>query len=124
MQDRLSWYGSSVSLPVWRRSLYSTQRLPVMGLAASARWISQGIRRGNMVESQTLRGRETVLVSQTERCDANDDNIEVGSWATQGWRAVCAERCKHGSGRGTRHALWANGPYSTVKVLVSRKIRA
>ena len=31
----------------------------------------------------------------------------------QGWRAVCAERCKHGSGRGTRHTLWVNGPYST-----------
>ncbi len=33
----------------------------------------------------------------------------------QGWRAVCAQRCKYGSGRGTRHALWANGPYSTQR---------
>src|SRR6266581_7453683 len=36
--------------------------------------------------------------------------------STQGWRAVCNESCKHGSGRGTRHALWANGPYSTLSV--------
>src|SRR6266705_3056804 len=36
--------------------------------------------------------------------------------STQGWRAVCNESCKHGSGRGTRHALWANGPYSTLSM--------
>jgi hypothetical protein len=60
MQDRLSWCVCSVSTPVWRRSLYSTQRLPVMGLAARTLWISQSIRRGNTFESQTLRGRETV----------------------------------------------------------------
>jgi hypothetical protein len=76
MQDRLSWYGSLVYLPVWRRSLYSTQRLPVMGLAARILWISQGIRRGNTVESQPLRGRETVLVSQAERCHANADKTK------------------------------------------------
>ena len=26
---------------------------------------------------------------------------------------MCAETCKHGSERGTRHALWANGLSST-----------
>ena len=35
MQDRLSWWNASVHPPVWRRSPNSTQRLPVMGLAAS-----------------------------------------------------------------------------------------
>jgi hypothetical protein len=60
-QDRLSWCDGSVHPPVWRRSLHCTQRLPVTGLAASARWISRGIRRGNTTESQKLRGRETVL---------------------------------------------------------------
>ncbi len=34
MQDRLSWCDGLVHPPVWRRSLHSTQRLPVMGLAA------------------------------------------------------------------------------------------
>ena len=38
-----------------------------MGVAARTFWISQRISRGNTVESRTLRGRETVLVSQTER---------------------------------------------------------
>jgi hypothetical protein len=61
MRDRLRWWGGLVHSPVWRRSLRSTQRLPVMGLAASASWISQRISCGNMVESETLRGRETVL---------------------------------------------------------------
>lgn len=60
MQDRLSWCSGSVHSPVWRQSLHSTQRLPVMGLAASFGWISQRISRGNMDESGTLRGRETV----------------------------------------------------------------
>ena len=27
----------------------------------------------------------------------------VRLWNREGWRAVCAETCKHGSGRGTRH---------------------
>jgi hypothetical protein len=61
MRDRLSWWSASVHPPVWRRSLHSTQRLPVMGLAAGTRRISRGIRRGNTTESQKLRGRETVL---------------------------------------------------------------
>src|SRR5207249_2091472 len=56
MQDCLSWWNDLVHPPVWQRSLNSTQRLPVMGLAARTIWISQGIRRGNTVESQTLRG--------------------------------------------------------------------
>jgi hypothetical protein len=61
MRDCLSWWRASVRPPVWQRSLHCTQRLPVMGLAASTRWISRGIRRGNTTESRTLRGRETVL---------------------------------------------------------------
>jgi hypothetical protein len=61
MQDCLSWCRGSVSSPVWQRSPHCTQRLPVMGLAASTRWISLGIRHGNMTESQKLRGRGTVL---------------------------------------------------------------
>ena len=60
MQDRLSWCSGLVHSPVWRQSLRSTQRLPVMGLAARATWISHGISHGNMVESGTLRGRGTV----------------------------------------------------------------
>ena len=28
---------------------------------------------------------------------------EVRLWNREGWRAVCAETCQHGSGRGTRH---------------------
>ena len=61
MQDCLSRYSASVQIPVWQRSLRSTQRLPVMGLAVSLRWISQGISCGNTNESPMLRGRETVL---------------------------------------------------------------
>jgi hypothetical protein len=60
-QDCLSWWYGSVQPPVWQRSLHSTQRLPVMGLAASIHWISQRISRGNTDESESLRGRETVL---------------------------------------------------------------
>jgi len=63
----LSWWLDLVQPPVWRQSLRSTQRLPVMGLAVRATWISHGISHGNMDESLKLRGRETVLVSQTER---------------------------------------------------------
>jgi retron-type reverse transcriptase len=40
-----------------------------MGLAAKKTWISQGIRRGNMIESQTPRGRETVLEALTINCE-------------------------------------------------------
>jgi hypothetical protein len=61
LQDCLSWCSALVQTPVWQRSLHSTQRLPVMGLAARGLWISQGIRRGNTTESQKLRGRKTVL---------------------------------------------------------------
>jgi group II intron reverse transcriptase/maturase len=39
-----------------------------MGLAAKKTWIGQGIRRGNIVESQTPRGRETVLEAPTINC--------------------------------------------------------
>jgi len=39
-----------------------------MGLAARAIWINQGIRRGNVIESQKLRGRETVLEDLTINC--------------------------------------------------------
>src|SRR6266699_3253658 len=39
-----------------------------MGLAARATWINQGIRRGNTVESQQLRGRETVLEALDINC--------------------------------------------------------
>ena len=39
-----------------------------MGLAAKKTWIGQGIRRGNIVESQTPRGRETVLEALTINC--------------------------------------------------------
>jgi len=39
-----------------------------MGLAARAIWISHGIRHGNMLESQKLRGRETVLEALTINC--------------------------------------------------------
>jgi hypothetical protein len=60
-QDCLSWCSASVRTPVWQQSPHCTQRLPVMGLAASLRWISQGIRRGNTDESQKPRGRGTVL---------------------------------------------------------------
>src|SRR6266851_6701694 len=60
-QDRLSWYAAGVQIPGWGRSLQSTQRLPGMGRAARVIWISQGIRRGDTVESPPLRGRETVL---------------------------------------------------------------
>ena len=55
--------------PVRRRNSHSTQRLPVMGLAARAIWINQGIRHGNVVESQQLRGRETVLEAQYINCE-------------------------------------------------------
>jgi hypothetical protein len=61
MQDCLSWWRGSVLSPVWQRSFHSTQCLPVMGLAARAIWISQGISSGNTDENQTLRGRETIL---------------------------------------------------------------
>jgi len=60
-QDCLSRIGCSVNQPVWQRSLHSTQRLPVMGLAARGAWTSQGISRSNTCESQTLGGRETAL---------------------------------------------------------------
>jgi retron-type reverse transcriptase len=69
MQDRLSWWNASVHPPVWRRSPNNTQRLPVMGLAASTRWISLGIRHGNMTENQKLRGRGTVLEALTINCE-------------------------------------------------------
>ena len=68
MQDCLSWCAASVQPPVWQRSLHSTQRLPVMGLAASTSWISQGISRGNTDESPMLRGRETVLEALKINC--------------------------------------------------------
>ena len=61
MQDCLRWWYGSVQSPVWQRSLHSTQRLPVMGLAARVFWISQRISSGNTDESESLRGRETVL---------------------------------------------------------------
>src|SRR4030095_1060632 len=67
MRDRLSVWRCLFTSPVWRRSLHSTQCLPVMGVAARTFWISQRISRGNTVESRTLRGRETVLVSPPER---------------------------------------------------------
>src|SRR5712671_4398987 len=90
-QDCLSWYPGLVQIPVWQRSLNTTQRLPVMGLATREStmrqkplinvdvtprrkplntkrkrvhiplWISQDIRRGNTVESQKLRESGTVL---------------------------------------------------------------
>jgi len=78
-------------------------------------WISQGIRRGNTVESQTLRGRETVLVSQTKR--------EVMRMLTENQVGI---GCKHKDGepytlkgvstvRRGGHAIpeRVNGPYST-----------
>jgi retron-type reverse transcriptase len=68
MQDCLSRYADLVQPPVWQRSLHSTQRLPVMGLAARATWISHGIRHGNMDESPKLRGSETVLDALTINC--------------------------------------------------------
>ena len=68
MQDRLSWWNASVHPPVWRRSPNSTQRLPVMGLAASKSWISQGISCGNPDESPILRERETVLEAFNINC--------------------------------------------------------
>jgi hypothetical protein len=61
MRDCLSWCSALVQTPVWQQSLHKTQRLPVMGLAASTCWISQGISYGNIDESPMLRGRETVL---------------------------------------------------------------
>jgi hypothetical protein len=60
-QDYLSWCFASMRPPVGQRSLHSTQRLPVMGLAASIHWISQRISSGNTDESESRRGRETVL---------------------------------------------------------------
>ena len=119
MQDRLSWYGSSVYLPVWRRSLYSTQRLPVMGLAAKTRWISQGIRHGNMVEGQKLRGRETVLVSQAERCHANANDNQVGSGCQHKDGEPCALKGAS-TVRGGGHAM-PTGP--TVPTLL-RDVKA
>jgi len=68
MQDCLSWRFACVRTPVWQRSLHSTQRLSVMGLAASKSWISQGISCGNTDESPILRGRETVLEAFDINC--------------------------------------------------------
>ena len=116
MRDRLSWWTCAVTSPVWRRSLRCTQRLPVMGLAASESWISHHISRGNMCESGTLRGRETVLGFDARKVGhANAARLKSIASRTgyQGWRAVYAERCTYGSGRGTRHTLWVNGLYFT-----------
>ena len=68
MQDCLSWRFACVRTPVWQRSLHSTPRLLVMGLAASKSWISQGISCGNTDESPILRGRETVLEAFDINC--------------------------------------------------------
>jgi len=112
MQDCLSRYAEAVQLPVWQRSLHSTQRLPVMGLAARVSWISQGTRHGNALENQTLRGRETVLEALVINCEdmrmlsaRTGDKLRAVSQTEEilGWRAVYAERCTYGSGRGTRH---------------------
>ena len=65
-QDRLSWWTCLVIPPVWRRSLHSTQRLSVMGLAARTLWISQRISSGNTGENWKLRGRETVSGIEVE----------------------------------------------------------
>ena len=77
---------------------------------------ASGIRRGNTFESQTLRGRETVLKAlkstvRTCECCLHEQAISSGQFRkslqqTQeilGWRAVYTERRKDGSERGTRH---------------------
>ena len=86
-----------------------------MGLAARGIWISQRISHGNMVESEKLRGRETVLGFHAERYVMRMlTNYQVRHWsrttdgepyALKGARTV----------RGGGHAIPArvNGPYST-----------
>ena len=77
---------------------------------------ASGRRRGNTFESQTLRGRETVLEAlkstvRTGECCLHEQAISSGQFRkslqqTQeilGWRAVYTERRKDGSERGTRH---------------------
>jgi hypothetical protein len=110
-QDCLSWWYGSVQPPVWQRSLHSTQRLPVMGLAASKSWISQGISCGNTDESPILRGRGTVLEALDINCKdmrmlsarTGDKLRAISKFEILGWRAGYIERCKSGSeGAATR----------------------
>jgi len=66
-----------------------------------------------MGESQTLRGRETVLVSQTERCHANADNNQIGSGKHKDGEPCALKGAS--TVRGGGHAIpeRVNGPYST-----------
>ena len=107
-------YGNGVSI--------IPNSLPVMGVAARAIWISQRLRRGNTVKSEKLRGRETVLgfyAGKSRACECGPLEKVQPLELDQGWRAVCDESCKHGSGRGHAIPARVNGPYSTCSSSLS-----
>ena len=83
--------------------------------ACKRHWISLGIRHGNMAESRKLRGSETAIVHPERKVSTNVDISQVDYWTAQWGRAVCAERCKHGSEGGSRTGLQRlSGSYPTA----------
>ena len=91
--------------PVWRRSSHSTQGWPVMGSAAGDDRIRKGISASNSIESPSSEGKGNSSIhheSESEDMRMLSDDPQRNMGPMMEWRAVCAERCKHGSGRGTR----------------------